>query len=428
MKQFLLAFCIVSITGTQSFAEHGGTPPTADFNFYLESIGAGADAYFLNVSSDADTYVWDFGDGYTSTEINPAHSYAAGIYIVCLTATNAYGSDTYCDTINSYPIPGPLFTFSGDPLVTFTDESTGPPTEWFWTFGDGDTSSLQNPEHLYLANGDYNVCLVVSNPGGAASACTTVTIGTYPLTAAAFSFTGDPDVLFTDLSTNDPFAWSWDFGDGGTSTEQNPEHIYTSAGPFTVCLTATNAGGSDTHCEDVPINDPLQAPSADFSYIVVVDCGVVQYNDISSNSPSSWLWTFPDGETTTDQNPEYTLTSTYINDAEVCLTVTNAAGSDTVCHIVDWCSLGVHEIEENLFSVYPEPAIDQIMMTSEYDISAYSISLCDISGKEIPVLQTSVTKKSMQIDIHSLPAGIYVIKASDEMGHVFSQIISHIQR
>lgn len=145
--------------------------------------------------------------------------------------------------------------------------------------------------------------------------------GDYPLT-----------VNFTDLSTNGPTSWSWTFGDGGTSGDQNPTYVYTAAGTYTVSLTAANAYGSDTKTETAyitvtaPSNDP---PVADFSgtplsgdYPLTVD-----FTDLSTNSPTSWSWTFGDGGTSGDQNPTYTYTAAGIY--TVSLTATNAYGSDT---------------------------------------------------------------------------------------------------
>jgi len=148
---------------------------------------------------------------------------------------------------------------SGDiPLtVSFTDTSTGDPTNWYWTFGDDDSSALQNPVHTYYTVGDYTVSLNASKdePGCSRYDIETKTYyihATCPEVSAAFTAsptTGEVPltVQFTDQSTGNPTSWSWAFGDGDTSNEQNPEHEYTSVGPFTVILTASNdCGNSDT--------------------------------------------------------------------------------------------------------------------------------------------------------------------------------------
>lgn len=156
----------------------------------------------------------------------------------------------------------PVAAFSGTPTsgeyplaVTFTDASTNAPTSWSWNFGDGGTSTLQNPSHTYTAAGSYTVVLTATNAYGSDSETKTnyITVTVPNTNPPVAAFSGTPTsgnipltVVFTDASTNNPTSWSWDFGDGGTSTAQNPSHTYTVAGSYTVTLTATNAYGSDS--------------------------------------------------------------------------------------------------------------------------------------------------------------------------------------
>ena len=153
----------------------------------------------------------------------------------------------------------PVADFSGSPtsgsaplFVSFTDASLGSPTSWSWTFGDGGTSTVQNPGYTYNNPGTFTVTLAATNAYGSDGETKTgyITV-TAPVPVAAFS--GSPtsgsaplDVLFTDQSTNSPTTWDWTFGDGGTSTVQNPSHTYAADGDYTASLTVTNAYGSDT--------------------------------------------------------------------------------------------------------------------------------------------------------------------------------------
>jgi PKD repeat protein len=161
---------------------------------------------------------------------------------------------------------------SGDvPLdVLFTDLSTGNPTDWFWTFGDGETSIAQDPSHIYTTAGTYTVSLTAVGPGGSDNETKTsyveVTEPATPPPAPVANFVGSPtsgdaplNVNFTDISTGDIASWSWIFGDGGSSTAQNPSHTYSSAGTYTVSLTVTNTGGSDaeTKIHYITVNTPL---------------------------------------------------------------------------------------------------------------------------------------------------------------------------
>ena len=138
------------------------------------------------------------------------------------------------------------------PGCGFADGSTGLVTSWSWDFGDGGTSALQNPSHTYTVAGVYSVALTVTGPGGSDTQVrTNYIVAGVPAPVAAFD--GTPvsgiaplNVLFTDASAGSISSWAWDFGDGGTSTLQNPSHTYSSAGLFSVALTVTGPGGSDT--------------------------------------------------------------------------------------------------------------------------------------------------------------------------------------
>ena len=134
--------------------------------------------------------------------------------------------------------------------VNFTDYSTGGPTAWSWTFGDGGASTVQNPSYTYTTFGNYTVALTATNSAGSNTCTKSGYITIKPLlagfTANTTWGTTPLNVNFSDQSTNSPTAWSWTFGDGGSSTAQNPSHTYTTIGAYNVTLQATNANGSDT--------------------------------------------------------------------------------------------------------------------------------------------------------------------------------------
>ncbi|MFQ6116643.1 MAG: PKD domain-containing protein [Candidatus Bipolaricaulia bacterium] len=166
--------------------------------------------------------------------------------------------------------PKAKFTFSpaspkAGEEIQFTDQSTDPDgtiQSWSWDFGDGATSTERNPTHKYSAKGKYTVKLTVTDNGGLKNTATkTLAVGIKP-PIANFAFTpASPrvgqTVQFTDQST-DPDgtiqSWSWDFGDGATSTERNPKHHYAQKGTYTVKLTVTdNDGLTDTATEQINI-------------------------------------------------------------------------------------------------------------------------------------------------------------------------------
>jgi PKD repeat protein len=182
----------------------------------------------------------------------------------------------------------PVAAFTGTPTsgeypltVVFTDQSSNTPTSWSWVFGDGGTSTAQNPSHTYNAAGTYTVSLTATNGDGSDTETKTgyVTVTEPPLpTPPVAAFSGTPvsgdyplEVAFTDASTNAPTSWSWTFGDGGTSTAQNPGHTYNAAGTYTVSLTATNQYGSDTETKTgyITVTEPPVGGTMHVADIVV---------------------------------------------------------------------------------------------------------------------------------------------------------------
>ena len=328
----------------------GAVAPSAEFTADQTSGCAPLTVNFSDQSTgDIDSWNWDFGDGATSTQQNPSHQYtSSGTYTVALTVTGPGGSDTNTKTDYITVFVQITADFTGSPTsgdtpltVNFTDQSTGDVTAWSWDFGDGATSSQQNPSHEYTAAGTYTVTLTASNSCDSDTRTRTdyITVTEPSGNPPVADFVGDPTsgdapltVNFTDQSSNNPTSWSWDFGDGGTSTVQNPAHEYTTAGTYTVSLTATNADGSDTETkvDYITVTEPVSNPPvADF--VGNPTSGTtpltVNFTDQSSNNPTSWSWDFGDGGTSTVQNPthEYTIAGTYT----VSLTATNADGSDT---------------------------------------------------------------------------------------------------
>ena len=155
----------------------------------------------------------------------------------------------------------------GSTVVAFTDHSYYNPTEWTWDFGDSNTSTDQNPSHTYASEGTYEVCLTAANANGSGVFCKNINVVLPAAPTADFSFSANfLEVDFTDLSGNQPNEWLWDFGDGNTSADQNPTHVFGVGGLYTVCLTASNAVGSDSSCQEVnlqpnSVSEPLAALS-----------------------------------------------------------------------------------------------------------------------------------------------------------------------
>ena len=332
---------------------NSGSAPVASFNASPLSGNRPLTVNFTATSTNSPTsWLWHFGDSTTSTSQNPSHTYSStGNYTVTLTVTNSYGSNTlvqnnYINVTGSTPPPSPVANFTGTPLsgttpltVNFTDTSTNIPTSWLWNFGDSTTSTSKNPSRTYSTAGNYTVSLTATNSGGSNTNTKTNYVSvTNPLPPAPVAnFTGTPlsgtaplTVNFTDTSTNTPTSWLWNFGDSTTSTSKNPSHTYSTAGNYTVSLTATNSGGSNTNTKTNYINVTAStgsAPMASFNASRTYGTpGItVYFTDTSTNSPTSWLWNFGDGHTSTLQNPSHQFASTGTH--YVILTASNSAGS-----------------------------------------------------------------------------------------------------
>jgi PKD repeat protein len=345
---FLAIFLVTTISLTMAMPAQA-TEPVSLFVAATTTGNAPLSVQFIDSSTNAPTaWAWSFGDSGTSTEQNPSHTYtSAGAYTVTLTATNADGSNTISKTgyiTVSETIAAPVASFGSSantgtsPLtIQFTDSSANTPTSWVWSFGDGGTSTVQHPSHIYTTAGSYTVTLTATNAGGSntnsqAGYITVTSAATAPVTSfysAVTSGTTPLTIQFVDLSTNTPTSWAWSFGDGDTSTVQHPTHLYSTAGIYTVTLTATNAAGSNTVSQSSYITVSDAVPVASFTSNVTSGSAplFVQFTDTSTNTPTAWTWVFGDGGSSTEQNPvyEYESAGTYT----VTLTAENSAGSNT---------------------------------------------------------------------------------------------------
>jgi len=279
---------------------------------------------------------WDFGDGGTSTQQNPSHSYqSAGVFTVNLTVTDAQArrawNITSATIVSMFVVDahGPYAGVVNVPIA-FTGFAAGgtPPYTWLWNFGDGGTSTEQNPTHSYQSAGVYTVNLTVTDShSNRAWNLTTATIVS-PLVADAHGpYTGivSVPIAFTGSATGGtpPYTWLWDFGDGGTKTQQNPTYSYQSAGVYTVNLTVTDAQSRRVwNLTTATIVSPL-AVDAHGPYTGVVNVPLAFTGSATGGTPPyTWHWNFGDGGTSSQQNPTYSYQSAGVY--TVNLTVTDA--------------------------------------------------------------------------------------------------------
>ncbi len=296
--------------------------PVADFSMTGNCLGDQSqfsDSSYL-ASGSFSSWSWHFGNGDSSSVQHPFYTYSdTGSYPVRLITTASNGcSDTITKIFEVSLVPVAAFSTTpgcSESSLTFTDLSTigsGSITDWLWEFGTGDTSTLSNPVYAYASGGTYPIILsVTSDKGCTDSISQNLIINDRPLGSYLASNTCVGQVVqFTDqtsVSGTSIVSYSWEFGDGDTSTLQNPGHLYAGGvANYDVRLIVTAANGCvDTVDRNIKINN---VPVASFSYSPLTVCqgNDVQFTDlslVSSDTISSWFWDFGDGSTDTVRNP-----------------------------------------------------------------------------------------------------------------------------
>ena len=388
-------------------------PPSADWT----SNTTGLVGSFTDASTNIPTtWLWDFGDGTTSTSENPNHLFPSeGTYTVCLSITNPCGSDSTCYSVTiTCPNPTAAWTeTSTDLSASFTDQSADA-IGWSWDFGDGTSSSLQNPTHLYANAGTYTVCQIATSQCGSDTVCQAVTVTCAAPGADWSSVTQDLTVSFADMSSQSPTAWSWDFGDGNSSTMQSPSHTYATGGTYSVCLIASSNCGSDTTCYMIDVICDVPVASFSFSY---GGSGDVSFFDQSTSS-TSWFWDFGDGSTSTDENPDHTFASTATY--TVCLIVTNLCGSDSVCIDVPVEVTGISEGTLSTTILYPNPVEDLLTINLSNEQGEYEISIYDINMR---LIETHRSAGDIAINTRKLSQGVYIVRISTGGNQLVRQFV-----
>ncbi|NNC86007.1 MAG: PKD domain-containing protein [Bacteroidia bacterium] len=295
--------------------------PNADFN--LSATCSNVNIQFTDATVIAgDTiqqWFWDFGDTVTSTVKNPSHSYSnPGTYTIELIVISTQGcSDTVSKTFNFNQTPLATFNFAqtcdGDP-VPFTYLPTvfpSPVTNWLWSFGDGGTSAIVNPAHIYASPGSYNVTLTVSDTINNCSSSVSKLISVDPIPVVNFNWNGNcvnQTIVFNDSSSISSGAlinWNWNFGDGNTFSGANANHLYDTVGFYNVVLTAQSLRGcSDSISQTIEINE---IPNTQYSFTPSFGSAPLLVN-FTNNTPgiNQYSWNFGDSTAlSNDLNPSH---------------------------------------------------------------------------------------------------------------------------
>lgn len=316
---------------------HISNVPTASFTF-PSNICQGNGVIFTDASAgNADTisgWLWDFGDSFTDTVMNPVHIFAASdTFHVTLIAysPSSCPSAPYSQDIIVIQSPVANFSFNdvclGD-SIHFNDQSVAPNgstiIDRFWSFDDGDTSHLTNPVHLFTTSGTHQVILTVTTNFGCTSSDTVdVAVHAHPVAAFAYqNACSDYPTIFTNNSTTSEgyiALYEWNFGDPGdslnTSSIDNPTHTYDSAstGFHNVTLIVTNNFGCrDSILQTIDVNFSV---IPNFSYSPTCLGDIMSFTNLSENAnlAMDWTWNFGDQQTIGIENPAhyYVYAGTY---------------------------------------------------------------------------------------------------------------------
>lgn len=447
-----------SISVTITVNEPVNEAPVAIASATPENGTAPLEVSFVgSASTDDDAvvgYSWNFDDGSTSDLPDPVHTFTeAGTYEVSLTVIDAEGledSTTLTITVEEAPNDAPVAVISASPEsgevpleVMFTGSNSTDDKEivsYEWNFQDGSTSDIADPVHTFTAVGTFEVSLTVSDAEGLEDSATITIVveqpaNTAPTAVATATPTSGEVPLVVEFdgsaSADDKGieSYSWDFGDGNSSTEVSPTHTYNSTGTFTATLTVTDAEGLEDSVSitivvgDQPNNPPVAIVDATpRSGSAPLEVSFVGRNSTDDFGIVSYLWDFGDGTTSTEVDPVHTFTNegVYL----VQLTVEDEAGLTSTATITITVS-SISEEGDLMGILLQNPVQDGtawvriLNMPQEMDVQA--IYLYDSGGKLVDsITQTgqvfSNDLNAFEIPVYGFRTGLYFISIEMDNG------------
>jgi len=307
-----------------------------DFDFVQNNYCLPIEAQFLDQSISPVSWSWSFGDGNSSTIEHPNHTFISNpngqitLEIVDINGCSASVSKNNIELFEVDIASSSSFGCAPTP-ISFTESSQNG-IDWFWDFGDGTSSTIQNPTHTYTVDGTYNVSLIVTSAHGCTDTVSSTSMVEIDDVVANFttmsgSGCAPQPAYFSDSSYN-AVSWDWDFGNGFTSTLQNPIQIYYTGGNYSIQLIVESASGcTDTVLSPNPLN--IIGPLSDFSIVDSTMCSYdsAQFIDNSQNA-DSYLWLFGDGNSSSSVSPAYQYATSGMYD--ISLITTDANGCQNI--------------------------------------------------------------------------------------------------
>jgi PKD repeat protein len=352
----------------------GGCTTSANFSFTQDTVKNTLTLTDKSLGSNTNWF-WDFKNGDVSSVQNPSYSFKQpGIHTVCLTVRDSVKGcqDQFCiNTIRTGTIANCQAKF-----INFTDGVSrkiqfsgsvlnSSASKFYWSFGNDEYSSQQNPAYTYPAAGYYEVCLHTKDTvtGCFSKYCEFVHAGSGDCKAkyTALPNAANPmKINFQDASVGGATSWHWDFGDGIVSNSKSPSHVFTTAGYFDVCLTTSMATCQNTYCSSIHVGN-ADCKTA-FNYFENPIKKSIEFKDQSWGNPISWSWQFGDGKNSSLQNPQHVYDSTGV--FTVCLSTINSMGclnhsceDITIGKIGADCQAAFEVFEENKVAVFKNKSI-----------------------------------------------------------------------
>ena len=437
----------VSCTFCDSVTVNIADPPKCDagFSYAIDSTNT---AIFTNTSTPiiGSTFNWNFGDGDSSSLTDPIHTYAfPGMYVVTLTMEDS--NLNVCDFSDTIVIefPAPCtagFSVRIDTDSVFITSSAINYSDIKYYFGDGDSSNLIDPTHVYQRSGTYVICQIVSDTSKNCqdTICDTVVI-TIPVPCkAGFSYSANGDTVFFKNEASNFTKVIYEFGDGDSSSQTDPFHVYSQSGTYIVKQKIYN---ELTACEDSLI-DTIQVSLSNAcmaSYQRTVDTTLTSrlflLNTSTKFATHEYTWTFGDGTTAGVRTPthRYQNRGTY----QICLTVEDDSlncistfcdsleidnNTSKLIRVID--QLNKNEPKGPLFenlTVFPNPFAEQIIISIENISNENEVEYTIYDMRGLPMKEGKINQEESLIELRHLKSGIYLLLLEDERDSELRRII-----